>query len=123
MFDYKTGQERSDEFIDDYDKFNYYDYISEVTYHNLKYFYFVLTVIDILFSQMSGGSSIILRISYYLSIFYIYAIPNEIEVWPSRSRSILQIVFIVGCLSYWYYMFVLNNYNETVPFIFNPMLF
>ena len=39
MFDYKTGQERSDEFIDDYDKFNYYDYISEVTYHNLKYFY------------------------------------------------------------------------------------
>ena len=39
MFDYKTGQERSDEFIDDYDKFNYYDYISEVTYHNLTYFY------------------------------------------------------------------------------------
>ena len=27
MFDYKTGQERSDEFIDDYDRFNYYDYI------------------------------------------------------------------------------------------------
>lgn len=39
MFDYKTGQERSDEFIDDYDRLNYYDYISEVTYHNLKYFY------------------------------------------------------------------------------------
>lgn len=90
---------------------------------NLKYFYFVLTVIDILFSQMSGGSSIILRISYYLSIFYIYAIPNEIEVWSSRRRIMLQGIFIIGCLSYWYYMFVLNNYNETVPFIFNPMLF
>ena len=35
MFDYKTGQERSDEFIDDYDKFNYYDYIIQYLFEQI----------------------------------------------------------------------------------------
>lgn len=39
MFDYITGKDRTSQFIDDNDKFGYYDYISEVTYYNLKYFY------------------------------------------------------------------------------------
>lgn len=91
--------------------------------NNLKYFYLVLTVIDTLFAQMSGGSSIILRISYYLSIFYVYAVPNEIEVFSARSRFVLQMIFLIGCTAYWYYMFVVNNYNETIPFVFNPYLF
>lgn len=91
--------------------------------NDLKYFYLVLTVIDILFAQMSGGSSIILRISYYLSIFYIYAVPNEIAVYSNKSRILLQVAFLIGFISYWYYMFVVNNYNQTVPFVFNSTLF
>ena len=91
--------------------------------NDLKYFYLVLTVIDILFAQMSGGSSIILRISYYLSIFYIYAVPNEIAVHSNKSRILLQVAFLIGFISYWYYMFVVNNYNQTVPFVFNSTLF
>ena len=38
MYDYKTGQSRSDNFIDEQDKFDYYDYLSEVTYLNLKHY-------------------------------------------------------------------------------------
>lgn len=37
MYDYKTGGTRSNEFKDDQDRFDYYDYLSEVTYLNLKH--------------------------------------------------------------------------------------
>lgn len=38
MYDYKTGAERSDIFKDEQDKFDYFDYLSEVTYLNLKHY-------------------------------------------------------------------------------------
>lgn len=38
MYDYKTGGERPDNFVDEQDKFDYFDYLSEVTYLNLKYY-------------------------------------------------------------------------------------
>lgn len=36
MYDFKTGESRSDNFIDDSDKFNYYDYLCQVTLYNLN---------------------------------------------------------------------------------------
>lgn len=38
MYDYKTGESRSNEFVDDQDRFDYYDYLTQVTYLNLKHY-------------------------------------------------------------------------------------
>ena len=38
MYDYKTGGIRSNEFKDTQDKFDYFDYLTTVTYMNLNYY-------------------------------------------------------------------------------------
>ena len=38
MYDFKTGEERSDEFVDVNDKFGYYDYLCQITYLNFAHY-------------------------------------------------------------------------------------
>ena len=38
MYDFKTGEERSDEFADMNDKYNYYDYLCQITYLNFSHY-------------------------------------------------------------------------------------
>lgn len=38
MYDFKTGEERSDEFVDVNDKFSYYDYLCQITYLNFAHY-------------------------------------------------------------------------------------
>lgn len=38
MYDFKTGEERSNEFVDINDKFGYYDYLCQITYLNFSHY-------------------------------------------------------------------------------------
>lgn len=87
--------------------------------NSLRYFYLVMTAIDILLSQLSGGSDFSSRIAWYSTVFYIYAIPDEIGHEKGVRRYVLFIIVIVYCIAYWLYMYVIKNYNETVPYLFN----
>lgn len=90
-------------------------------YNNrLRYFYLTITLIDILLTQLSGRSSYASRIGYYTTIFYLYAVPDEIAAENSVLKRYVMYIFIIVCVVlYWYYFMVVLGYNETVPYVFN----
>lgn len=88
--------------------------------NRLRYFYLTITIIDILLTQLSGRSTYASRIGYYTTVFYLYAVPDEIAAENSILKRYAMYVFIIVCvILYWYYFMVVLGYNETVPYVFN----
>ena len=88
--------------------------------NRLRYFYLTITIIDILLTQLSGRSTYASRIGYYTTVFYLYAVPDEIAAENSILKRYAMYVFIIVCVVlYWYYFMVVLGYNETVPYVFN----
>ena len=88
--------------------------------NRLRYFYLTITIIDILLTQLSGRSTYASRIGYYTTVFYLYAVPDEIAAENSVLKRYAMYMFIIVCvILYWYYFMVVLGYNETVPYVFN----
>lgn len=91
--------------------------------NKLRYFYLVMTVLDICLSQLSGNDSAATvfgsRISWYTSVFYIYSMSDMLEVKKDTKTLVSKILLILYLCIYWYVFTVVLNYNETVPYIFN----
>ncbi|WP_265668821.1 EpsG family protein [Lactobacillus amylovorus] len=84
--------------------------------NKLKYFYILISLIDILLFQLSGYTK---RIGWYTSMFYIYSIPDALENDDNKTRQItLVTVLSMALLVYWYFYSVIINYGETVPYVF-----
>lgn len=96
----------------------------------LRYFYLLMAIIDILFSQFSGYSALSTasafagRISAYTSAFYIYSVPNALMLDVNKNRKIiLMFVLILFLIVYWYHFTIVLNYNETFPYVFSSAYF
>lgn len=91
--------------------------------NKLRYFYLVMTVLDICLSQLSGNDSAATvfgsRISWYTSVFYIYSMSDMLEAKKDTKTLVSKILLILYLCIYWYVFTVVLNYNETVPYIFN----
>lgn len=94
----------------------------QVKNSQLKYLFLSILICDIFTSQLSSMSDFASRISLYFSAYYIYTIPYFINE-ESKTRKTILTIFIIGYfLFYWYYSFVIMNYNQTVPYLFSTNL-
>ena len=86
--------------------------------NQLRYMYLIILLMDVLTSQFSGGSGALLRLSLYFSNYYVFVLPDEVLSSDKNKSAVITILLIIYLAVYWYYMFVFNNYNNTVPYIF-----
>lgn len=94
----------------------------QVKNSQLKYLFLSILICDIFISQLSSISDFASRISLYFSAYYIYVIPYFINE-ESKTRKTILTIFIIGYfLFYWYYSFVIMNYNQTIPYLFSTNL-
>src|SRR5699024_4001855 len=81
------------------------------------YFYLLLFILDLLFSQLGELNEYSYRISQYLFVFNIIYLPWL--AYNSKNAKILsKLILISFILVYWYYNFYFLGRTETVPFEF-----
>lgn len=88
-----------------------------------KYFYLFMVLCDIYLAMISGGINSMLRFALYPSLYYVYAIPEELGVNEKNTKLFYIFTFVIYLGFYWYFMFVFKNYNQTFPFKFSNALF
>lgn len=94
----------------------------QVKNSQLKYFFLSILICDVFTSQLASMSDFASRISLYFSAYYIFIVPYFINDENKIRRTILTIFVISYFLFYWYYSFVIMNYNQTVPYLFSTNL-
>ena len=78
-------------------------------------FYFTMLFFDLLMAQFTSVNSFAGRIGLYFSIFEIQAFPL---IYDKSRRKIIVFMCLIGyMLFYWWFYYVLNGANATVPYI------
>ena len=87
------------------------------------YFYFLMVILDLLFSQFSSITDQSGRIGMYFSMFIIYSLPSIANSYRRlSSKTAMYSIVILYVTSTWFYDYVLQGRTETVPYMFNSTI-
>ena len=84
------------------------------TFQNFQ-FYFTMMIFDVLLAQFTSVNSFAGRIGMYFSQFEMLAFPAI--CYETRNKKIIQFCLIGYMLFYWWFFYVLNGVNATVPYV------
>ena len=84
------------------------------TFQNFQ-FYFTMMIFDVLLAQFTSVNSFAGRIGMYFSQFEMLAFPAI--CYETRNKKIIQFCLIGYMLFYWWFFYVLNGVNSTVPYV------
>ncbi len=85
------------------------------TFQNFQ-FYFTMMIFDVLLAQFTSVNSFAGRIGMYFSQFEMLAFPAI--CYETRNKKLIQFCLIGYMLFYWWFFYVLNGVNATVPYVF-----
>ena len=78
-------------------------------------FYFTMLVFDVLLAQLTSVNPFAGRIGMYFSQFEILAFPAI--CYETQNKKLIQFCLIGYMLFYWWFYYVLNGVNATVPYV------
>lgn len=80
------------------------------------YYYSLMTAVTALF-MLGNSNSDSYRIAYYLVPYIPVIIIYYNRVFKKRERNVINLLFCMISLYYWYYLFILNGFADTYPYV------
>lgn len=105
----------------------YFLYVmKEYVIDDLAILFFVLNIIDLVFSLCALIVQPLDRLSLYFRLIACMSIPYYIINYPisvQRFKIPVKLLFCVVLAFYWYYVYILGNYDDTSDYQLNSNLF
>lgn len=92
--------------------------INEIFKKNLKIFFYLIVVLDLITSQLASLSDYSIRISTYIAMFNIYGYTVLSESSNKTKMVLIRCLVVVYLLAYWYYFYCVKGNDQTIPYMF-----
>ena len=83
--------------------------------------YIILAITEIILICLGIYNESLYRLALYITAFYLLIIPVALKMTPftSSSKLLVNTLWVMMCIVYWWYTMVYRNTNETIPYQFS----